>query len=120
MSLPSREVDGRAGANLRERAEEGGKSLAQIIAALLAVYPDGGADPSLQQLEVMMHYPRCRESPVHYVNLQRPENDPDRPPPLDRPRPPYYAGRLILACWRTLDAHALGCAVGNDGPVEHL
>lgn len=46
-----------------------GKSPEQIIDALLAVYPDGGADPSRQQLEVMMHYPGFRETPVHYVNL---------------------------------------------------
>ena len=46
-----------------------GKSPQEIIDALLAVYPDGGADPTRQQLEVMMHYPGFRETPVHYVNL---------------------------------------------------
>jgi uncharacterized protein (DUF1330 family) len=46
-----------------------GKSPDQIVGELLAVYPDGGADPSRSQLEVMMHFPGFREQPVHYINL---------------------------------------------------
>ena len=46
-----------------------GKSAEQIVEELLAVYPDGGADPSRAQLEVMMHFPGFRDQPVHYINL---------------------------------------------------
>ncbi len=46
-----------------------GKSPEEIVDALLAVYPDGGADPSRAQLEVMMRFPGFRETPMHYINL---------------------------------------------------
>ena len=46
-----------------------GKSGMQIVADLLAVYPDGGADPSRAQLEVMVEFPGFRDQPVHYINL---------------------------------------------------
>lgn len=46
-----------------------GKSSEQIIDELLSVYPDGGADPSRAQLEVMMNFPGFRDQPVHYINL---------------------------------------------------
>ena len=46
-----------------------GKSPEEIVDALLRVYPDGGADPSRAQLEVMVHFPGFREQPVHYINL---------------------------------------------------
>ncbi len=46
-----------------------GKTPAQIVADLLALYPDGGADPSREQLEVMVNFPGFRDQPVHYVNL---------------------------------------------------
>jgi uncharacterized protein (DUF1330 family) len=46
-----------------------GKSPSELLAALLAIYPDGGADPSRAQLEVMLTYPGFREQPVHYINL---------------------------------------------------
>jgi uncharacterized protein (DUF1330 family) len=46
-----------------------GKTPEQIIAELLAVYPDGGADPSREQLEVMVNFPGFRGQPVHYINL---------------------------------------------------
>ena len=46
-----------------------GKTPEQIVDELLTVYPDGGADPSRAQLDVMMHFPGFREQPVHYINL---------------------------------------------------
>jgi uncharacterized protein (DUF1330 family) len=46
-----------------------GKTPDAIVAELLTVYPDGGADPSRGQLEVMMHFPGFRDQPVHYINL---------------------------------------------------
>jgi uncharacterized protein (DUF1330 family) len=46
-----------------------GTSPAQIVAALLAVYPDGGADPNRDQLDIMVNFPGFREQPVHYINL---------------------------------------------------
>jgi uncharacterized protein (DUF1330 family) len=46
-----------------------GKSPEEVVEALLRVYPDGGADPSRAQLEVMVHFPGFREQPVHYINL---------------------------------------------------
>jgi uncharacterized protein (DUF1330 family) len=45
------------------------KTPAEIVAELLTIYPDGGADPSRAQLEVMMNFPGFREQPVHYINL---------------------------------------------------
>lgn len=46
-----------------------GKSPEALVDDLLRAYPDGGADPSREQLEVMMHFPGFREQPVHYINL---------------------------------------------------
>ncbi|MGI9252363.1 MAG: hypothetical protein ACR2J8_01345 [Thermomicrobiales bacterium] len=46
-----------------------GKSPARIVDDLLAVYPDGGADPSRAQLDRMMTDPRFRTEPVFYLNL---------------------------------------------------
>lgn len=46
-----------------------GKAPEALIDELLTVYPDGGADPSRAQLEVMMRFPGFREQPVHYINL---------------------------------------------------
>jgi uncharacterized protein (DUF1330 family) len=46
-----------------------GKTPDQIVAELLAIYPDGGADPSRAQLEVMTRFPGFRDQPVHYINL---------------------------------------------------
>jgi uncharacterized protein (DUF1330 family) len=46
-----------------------GKTPEQIVDELLAIYPDGGADPSRAQLEVMMRFPGFRDQPVHYINL---------------------------------------------------
>lgn len=46
-----------------------GKTPTQIVDELLAIYPDGGADPTRAQLEIMMNFPGFREQPVHYVNL---------------------------------------------------
>jgi uncharacterized protein (DUF1330 family) len=46
-----------------------GKSPDEIVAALLAVYPDGGADPSRAQLETIVAFPGFRDRPVHYINL---------------------------------------------------
>lgn len=46
-----------------------GKTPDEIVAALLAVYPDGGADPSRAQLETMVSFPGFRDQPVHYINL---------------------------------------------------
>lgn len=41
----------------------------QIVDALLAVYPDGGADPSRIQLEWMTTMPGFKDRPIHYLNL---------------------------------------------------
>ena len=46
-----------------------GKTAKEILAELLARYPDGGADPNRAQLEVMLTFPGFREQPVHYINL---------------------------------------------------
>ncbi len=46
-----------------------GKTPEQIVEDLLSVYPDGGADPSREQLEVMTRFPGFRDTPVHYINL---------------------------------------------------
>lgn len=46
-----------------------GKSPTQIVDDLLAVYPDGGADPSRAQLDRMMTDSRFRTDPVFYLNL---------------------------------------------------
>jgi uncharacterized protein (DUF1330 family) len=46
-----------------------GKTPDEIVEELLTVYPDGGADPSRAQLEVMMHFSGFRDQPVHYINL---------------------------------------------------
>jgi uncharacterized protein (DUF1330 family) len=46
-----------------------GKTPVQIVDALLAVYPDGGADPSRAQLERMIGDRRFRTEPVYYLNL---------------------------------------------------
>ncbi|MFM9105343.1 MAG: hypothetical protein ACKOWF_01430 [Chloroflexota bacterium] len=46
-----------------------GKRTEQIVDDLLAIYPDGGADPSRAQLERMMTDPRFRTEPVFYLNL---------------------------------------------------
>lgn len=44
-------------------------SPSQLVDALLAAYPDGGADPSRQQLEWMTTMPGFAERPIHYLNL---------------------------------------------------
>ena len=46
-----------------------GNSPEQIVDALLSGYPDGGADPSRSQLEIMVRFPGFREQTVHYINL---------------------------------------------------
>jgi uncharacterized protein (DUF1330 family) len=46
-----------------------GKTPQQLVAELLAVYPDGGADPTRRQLETMVAFPGFRDQPVHYINL---------------------------------------------------
>jgi uncharacterized protein (DUF1330 family) len=46
-----------------------GKTPQQLVDELLTLYPDGGADPSRAQLEVMMNFPGFRDEPVHYINL---------------------------------------------------
>ncbi|MCC7021464.1 MAG: hypothetical protein IT338_01470 [Thermomicrobiales bacterium] len=45
-----------------------GTTPAEIAAALLAVYPDSGADPTRVQLETMVAFPGFRDRPVHYIN----------------------------------------------------
>lgn len=42
-----------------------GTTPAEIAAALLAVYPDSGADPTRVQLETMVAFPGFRDRPVH-------------------------------------------------------
>jgi uncharacterized protein (DUF1330 family) len=46
-----------------------GKTPDQLVDELLAIYPDGGADPSRAQLERMTRFPGFRDQPVHYINL---------------------------------------------------
>lgn len=46
-----------------------GKSPEALVDEVLSVYPDGGADPSREQLEVMMHFAGFRDQPMHYINL---------------------------------------------------
>lgn len=60
-----------------------GKSPQAIVQALLAAYPDGGADPSRAQLEQMVHLPGFAERPVFFINLyafdqQQPEQGAER------------------------------------------
>lgn len=46
-----------------------GKSVSEIVDALLAVYPAGGADPTRQRLEAITSHPGFTHQRVHYLNL---------------------------------------------------
>jgi uncharacterized protein (DUF1330 family) len=48
-----------------------GKSPREIVDALLAVYPSGGADPTERALESMVAFPGFNKQRVHYINLYR-------------------------------------------------
>jgi len=48
-----------------------GKSVDQIVAELLAVYPSGGADPTESTLRAMIEYDGFADQGVHYINLYR-------------------------------------------------
>ncbi len=46
-----------------------GKTVDQVVDELLAIYPDGGADPTREVLEAMLSRPDVRTQAVSYVNL---------------------------------------------------
>jgi uncharacterized protein (DUF1330 family) len=48
-----------------------GRSPSEIVEALLAVYPAGGADPTKGALEAMLASPGFADQRVHYINLYR-------------------------------------------------
>ena len=52
-----------------------GKSPDEIVAELLQVYPDGGADPTRQALQRMTRHPGFRDQRVAYINLYRFDGD---------------------------------------------
>jgi uncharacterized protein (DUF1330 family) len=46
-----------------------GKSGAEIVDAMLQVYPAGGADPTRERLEAIVAHPGFADQRVHYLNL---------------------------------------------------
>lgn len=46
-----------------------GKTGAQVVDELLAVYPSGGADPTRERLEAIVSYDGFADQRVHYINL---------------------------------------------------
>lgn len=48
-----------------------GKSAAQIVDELLAIYPSGGADPTKRTLESMVAFEGFADQRVHFINLYR-------------------------------------------------
>jgi uncharacterized protein (DUF1330 family) len=46
-----------------------GKTPGQIVDALLAIYPDGGADPTRATLEFLTRYRGFTDQPLTYINL---------------------------------------------------
>ncbi|MBI5290111.1 MAG: hypothetical protein HY873_14145 [Chloroflexi bacterium] len=53
-----------------------GKTPDEIVAALLEVYPSGGADPTAETLRRMFTWEGFRDQRVHYINLYRFNDDP--------------------------------------------
>lgn len=54
-----------------------GLSRTEVLDRLLAVYPDGGADPSRGQLETMLGFAGYADTPLQYINLYK--RDPASP-----------------------------------------
>jgi uncharacterized protein (DUF1330 family) len=53
-----------------------GKTTDEIVAELLTVYPDGGADPTEETLRAMVEWDSFERQRVHFINLYRFNDDP--------------------------------------------